>query len=409
MRTCLFIIALVAAISWHHRAVAQSLTASDDPLRRGHALIIGNSTYKDTRWPRLDDVALQVAALEKGLKSHFDKVEVMQNLETDQLRQKINSFVRSHGNDRNARLFIYYAGHGYTELIGERNTYRGYITGTDTPAIDPAKSDYAVARLRAISMTEIRALLEDVLAKHILFVFDSCFAGTIFTSRAGGDPPQPLTPDTVARLLEKPARDFITAGTADQRVPAHSPIPALLLAALEGEADPYKHGVVSAAEIRAYLLDRVLRMQGINLTPQHGSLPDPVFAQGSFLFRVIGPGRPATRAPDEAETVRLYRVNAAKGDARAQVDLGYMYSQGVGGVPQDDREAARLYRLAADQGNADAQNNLGFYYEHRPRRPPEGRPRSCASLPARRRSGQRPRPGQSRFILRQRPRRPPEG
>ena len=29
----------------------------------------------------------------------------------------------------------------------------------------------------------------------------------------------------------------------------------------------------------------------------------------------------------------------------------------------EDREAARLYMLAADQGNADAQVNLGFFYE----------------------------------------------
>jgi len=117
-------------------------------------------------------------------------------------------------------------------------------------------------------------------------VFDSCFAGTIFTSRAPGEPARALTPDVVARLLENPSRDFITAGTKDQRVPAHSPIPDLLLAALNGEADHYKHGVISAADIHAYLLDRVLRMQELNLTPQQGKLPDPVFAQGSFLFRV---------------------------------------------------------------------------------------------------------------------------
>jgi uncharacterized caspase-like protein len=266
----------------------------DDPLRRGHALLIANATYRDSRWPRLDDVPLQVTALQKGLKDHFDTVEVVQDFETEALRQKINGFLRHHGNDGNARLLIYYAGHGYTELIAQRNSYRGYITGIDTPAIDTSKPDYNAARLRAISMTEIRATLEDVLAKHVLFIFDSCFAGTIFTSRGSNDPPRPLTKDLVARLLEKPARDFITAGTAEQRVPAHSPIPDLLLAALNGDADRYRHGVISSAEIHAYLLDRVLQMQNVNLTPQQGRLPDPVFAQGSFLFRVNTSG---TRTP----------------------------------------------------------------------------------------------------------------
>jgi hypothetical protein len=85
-------------------------------------------------------------------------------------------------------------------------------------------------------MGSIRAPLEDARAKSILFVFDSCFAGTVFADRAGDDPP-PLTKETVAQLTEKQARDFITAGRSDQRVPAHSPIPELLLAALNGAAD----------------------------------------------------------------------------------------------------------------------------------------------------------------------------
>jgi TPR repeat protein len=38
-----------------------------------------------------------------------------------------------------------------------------------------------------------------------------------------------------------------------------------------------------------------------------------------------------------------------------QANLGFLYSRGRGGLPQDDREAARLYKLAADQGNNFAQ------------------------------------------------------
>ena len=259
-----------------------------DPLRRGHALLIANSHYKDSRWPRLDDVPLQVAALEKGLRDHFDTVVVVQNLETEQLRQKLYTFLQSYGNDGDARLFIYYAGHGYTEEIEQRNEYRAYITGIDTPAVDPpTRRNYDAARGRAISMAAIRAQLEEVLAKHILFVFDSCFGGSIFTTRAVNDPRPLLTQDGITRLLEKPARDIITAGTKDQRVPAHSPIPELLLAALRGEADRYKHGAISSADIHAYLLHQVGQMRDINLTPQQGRLPNPIFAEGSFMFRVV--------------------------------------------------------------------------------------------------------------------------
>ena len=111
MRICLFIAAmLVAAILSPHRADAQGPPASDDPLQQlqhGHALLIGISHYRDRRWARLDDISLQLTQLAKGLKDHFDTVEVVQDLEDKQLRDKINDFVRTNGNDSNARLFIY--------------------------------------------------------------------------------------------------------------------------------------------------------------------------------------------------------------------------------------------------------------------------------------------------------------
>jgi|HubBroStandDraft_6_1064221.scaffolds.fasta_scaffold350846_1 hypothetical protein len=285
MRTWLGIGAiLVAAILSPYRADAQAPPGSDDPLRHGHALLIGNSHYWASGWPPLDDIPLQLAQLKNGLKEHFDTVKVVEDLQAIPLLATINDFLREYGNDSDARLFIYYAGHGYTEI--QRNEYRGYITGIDTPGIDGSQQAYDAARLKAISMAEIRAPLERAPAKSILFLFDSCFAGTIFTNRAGSDPPRPLERSLVKQLMERPARDIITAGRSDQRVPAHSPIPDLFLAALNGAADPYKHGVVSSSEIHAYLLDRVLQMRDINLTPQVGKLPNPSFAEGTFLFRV---------------------------------------------------------------------------------------------------------------------------
>lgn len=140
MRICLFIAAMVvAAILSPHRADAQVPPASDDPLQQlqhGHALLIGNSHYRDPHWPPLDDVPLQLDALQRGLLGHFDSVDVAPDLETKKLQQTITDFLQTYGNDDNARLFIYYAGHGYTELIPERNENRGYITGVDTPWIN---------------------------------------------------------------------------------------------------------------------------------------------------------------------------------------------------------------------------------------------------------------------------------
>jgi TPR repeat protein len=236
-------------------------------------------------------------------------------------------------------------------------------------------------------MIRIRGILNEIVAKHVLFIFDSCFAGTIFTSRSGNDVPLELSPDIVERLMERPARNFITAGRADERIPAHSPLPDLFIAALRGAADRYGHGVISAADIGSYLQDQVLiRRRDMNITPQEGRLSDTAFAEGEFLFRVAAPRSFAPKSQDvreaarllelaynyrygsggqqkdEREAARLYRLAADQGNAEAQAMLGLFYEQGRGGLSKDAREAARLYRLAADQGNAWGQGYLATFY-----------------------------------------------
>lgn len=56
-----------------------------------------------------------------------------------------------------------------------------------------------------------------------------------------------------------------------------------------------------------------------------------------------------------------FKKAAEQGDARAQVDLGYMYYNGQG-ITQDYQQAAYWMRRAAEQGNAVAQTLLGNMY-----------------------------------------------
>jgi len=180
MRNWLVIAALlVAAISLPHRAAAQMLPATDDPLRRGHALLIGNSHYRacrnwmtcrcnSTNWRRYQEP--------------FRNGRGGEDLEIDLLRQKINGFLRSYGNDSNARLFIYYAGHGYTETICVQTKI------VDTSRNRHADSRRQCARLQcgtpqAMSMMEIRSPLAEVLA-NTSSLYRQLLSGTIFTSRA---------------------------------------------------------------------------------------------------------------------------------------------------------------------------------------------------------------------------------
>ena len=152
--------------------VAAQFAAQDDPLRHGYALLIGNWAYSDFRWPPLADIQMQLTQLKSTLGAHFDDVQVLPNPTFTQLDRELRAFLRLRGNDNDARLFIYYAGHGYTETDLSRNEQRGYITGTDTPFVDGSQESFSAARLAAISMEAIRGMVSDVNARQILWIFD---------------------------------------------------------------------------------------------------------------------------------------------------------------------------------------------------------------------------------------------
>jgi uncharacterized protein len=64
---------------------------------------------------------------------------------------------------------------------------------------------------------------------------------------------------------------------------------------------------------------------------------------------------------DYAKAVQLYRPLAAAGNPEAQVNLGYMFDEGLG-VSRDYGEAVRWYRFAADQGEPQGLSNLANMY-----------------------------------------------
>ena len=68
------------------------------------------------------------------------------------------------------------------------------------------------------------------------------------------------------------------------------------------------------------------------------------------------------RAAMRDKTLDELRALADRGDAEAQVLLGWMYAFGQG-VRQEDSEAVRRFRFAADQGDTYRQNCLGRIYQ----------------------------------------------
>lgn len=64
---------------------------------------------------------------------------------------------------------------------------------------------------------------------------------------------------------------------------------------------------------------------------------------------------------DYAVAARPLRILAERGDVRAQTNLGYLFSSGLG-VRQDEILGVRWYRKAAHRGYAPAQYNLAHMY-----------------------------------------------
>ena len=83
---------------------------------------------------------------------------------------------------------------------------------------------------------------------------------------------------------------------------------------------------------------------------------DPAVADG--LTRGTG----AYSRGNYARAVRALIPAAARGNPRAQGQLGFMYENGFG-VPQNYAAAAGLYQSAAAQGDTFAQSRLGLSYD----------------------------------------------
>ena len=66
---------------------------------------------------------------------------------------------------------------------------------------------------------------------------------------------------------------------------------------------------------------------------------------------------------DYTTALREWRPLAEQGNAHAQDELGWMYSNGYG-VGKDYGEAVKWYRRAAEQGEADGQFHLGWMYSN---------------------------------------------
>ena len=244
------------------------------------AVLIGINNYPN--WPSLEFAVNDANSMKEKLQNvGFNNIIELYNNDATRLnilRLLGDTLPKILGKDD--RLLVYFAGHGQTEtfqyldkgfqLIDEKE---GYII-----PIDGEMTNYPGT---AISMSAIRKASANYKAKHILFVFDSCYSG-LGLKRAGG---LEKGDDYIEKIASMASVQIITAGGENEQVgeeKGHGIFTGQFLVALDGEADLDKDEFITASEIGAYIRPIVTRKTQNAQTPRYGWIS----GEGDFIFEM---------------------------------------------------------------------------------------------------------------------------
>lgn len=209
----------------------------------------------------------------------------------------------------------------------------GYIVPTDAPNPNQDEAGFKDA---ALPMQRIEEYALSIDSKHALFLFDSCFSGSLFAiSRA--------VPENISYKTAKPVRQFITAGNADETVPDKSIFRQQFIQALQGEGDINRDGFLTGTELGEFLQSRVINYSKGAQHPQYGKIRNPHLDKGDFVFLIPQNGDekknqseqqtpPAQRVSTESE--REYNFENRFWDTVVKMDTTDMYQAYLNEYPQ---------------------------------------------------------------------------
>jgi len=275
--------------------------------QKSKALVIGMD-YDGRAWPHLSNGIRDAQEVAKALTAQGFQVTFKKDLKSRDLDDTLRDFFISEGSDPNARLLLWFAGHGDT-IDGE-----AYLVPTDAPA---PKYD-SEFRLKAISLRRFGEYMREAKARHVLAIFDSCFSGGVFNVARSAPPP------AITLATTQPVREFISSGEAEQQVSDDGTFRKLFLDVLAGkepDADANHDGYVTGTELGLFLHQKMTNLTGNRQTPRYGKLNALGYDRGDFVFQVGKPDVPTTTAPEALSPSEAERAWAAVKDANRSGDL----------------------------------------------------------------------------------------
>jgi hypothetical protein len=254
--------------------------------RKSYALVIGIDSYTNG-WQRLTNAVSDAQRVARILAEQGFDVRPESNLTGDELEKTIKEWFLLAGQDEDARLLVWIAGHGHTIVRPGVGNVNAYIVPADAPnPLDVPPSERREVQIdflrKAFPLTRFGDLMRQSTARHILVIFDTCFAGHIFSAVRSAPP-------AISRDTLLPARQFITSGTAGQTVSDDGMFQRLFVDAITGKepnADANKDGYVTANELGLFLQQKVTNLTRNLQTPDFGSLREEGYDRGDFVFSI---------------------------------------------------------------------------------------------------------------------------
>jgi formylglycine-generating enzyme required for sulfatase activity len=296
-----------------------------------HALLVGVNDYAHPTFQPLGNAqqdAADLADLLAGEPYHF---QTRLLLGDDATKQNIlDALFNLRDVEENSRVIFYFAGHGYT--IPDRFGHEiGYLACTDTIP----QRDYT-----ALNLDEAMDLRRFSAAKHIAFIFDSCFSGKALgmtTLRSTAD-----------RFIERRAYQVLSAGAGDQAVSDRRSMTRLLLQAL----DPAK-----ATDL--------LRLNGVGLFVQDQMARDTKSTQIPQFGHIEGSqgGDMVFYEPPEAQPIDLLPERLRRGLTHEDADMRFFAIERAEKLLNDAKHGASvravLEDMQYDDPNRDVRRRAG--------------------------------------------------
>lgn len=248
--------------------------------QKTYAVIIGIDRYTSLNYNyQLQNAVRDAQGIKQVLSSKFvfDKFYELYNEEATKeniLKTLQGDLSKAESEDA---IFVFFAGHGFTQTgIGGEDV--GFIIPHDGSLEDDAM-------YKNISMVELRDNISKTLkAKHIFYVMDACYSGTLLAKRAGS---KEITADYayLKSITASPVRQVLTAGGKKEQVldggpNGHSVFTGRIIEKLE-KVENY----ITASDLGLYIPKKVTLDASDRKHEQHPQFGN-LLGEGDFVFIV---------------------------------------------------------------------------------------------------------------------------